>query len=152
MLPNLKGMHYSSSFQIISGISLLMVIQLVEFIGYDLPILNKNPLTPSLHASVQTIKSSSGSVIFNTGMVVRKCFKLFKTLFTIPWPLETCSFFLQGSDWICDFRRPPYKSPVIPNKVHKGAYICHICWNKLVHNGLDLLQIHNYAFIGNNMS
>ena len=135
-----------------SSIVLLMFLQLSWFIAYHVVVLYKNS-SKSLITCISTHhKVFFWVYTFQNWCTSKNILQLLEALLTYWCPFKMYSLLLQRSDGMCNLGESFNEYLVISRKSHKRSYIYHIRRSRPIHNGFNLLRVHRYSLIWDNVT
>ena len=138
MPPHLESMYYGCKLYIMSGIVLLMLLQLSWLATYHVVVLHKDsskPLSVCIGTHHKIFLWICNLQYRCTGEDI---LQLLEAFFTLQSPFELYPLLLQRIDGMCNLG----KSPLISCKSHKRSYICHISWSRPIHNGFNPFSVY----------
>ena len=152
MPPHLESMYYGCMFQFMSSIVLLMILQIYGRIAYHMVVLHKNS-SKSLISCISTHHKVFVWIWnFQDWCICKKILQLLESFFSSWCPVKLYPLLLQRSDRMCNLGESFNEPPVVPCKSHKRSHMCHISWGWPINDGLNLLKVHRYTLLWDNVT
>ena len=145
MPPHIERMYYRCTFYIMSGIVILLLLQLSWLITYHMVVLYKDSSKPFFACIGTYHKIFLWICNFQYWCTSENILQPLEAFFTLRSPFELHPLLLQRSDGMCNLRESFNESPVVSCKLNKISYICHISWSRPIHNGFNLLMVYKYS-------